>query len=239
MQDFFEQAERPVLAGWLPAEIVLELEPARLPPEDASPEAERRAVAGAVPKRQAEFLCGRIAARRALGRLGRPAEVLLPGPGRAPRWPEGVVGSISHGAGWCLAAVASARRFAGLGVDLEPDAPLDEELIRRVATPAERAVLPERIESRGRAAKRLFCAKESVYKAQHPGFGCFLGFQDVEIRFDGKSGSFRAALAAAARPEGLEAGGRARLDAALAAGTGAWRRSGPILLFGFHLAARD
>ncbi|MFF4689931.1 hypothetical protein [Streptomyces sp. NPDC001307] len=42
---------------------------------------------------------------------------------RAPRWPEGIVGSMTHCAGYHAAAVARGRSVAALGVDGEPHGP--------------------------------------------------------------------------------------------------------------------
>ena len=55
-------------------------------------------IARSAPKRQAEFLCGRIAAHEAMRRLGieywrAPIGI---GRSREPLWPHGVAGSISH-----------------------------------------------------------------------------------------------------------------------------------------------
>ena len=56
---------------------------------------------------------------------------------RAPVWPEGVVASLSHTAGLCLAVAARARDWRGLGVDLERALPLDPGLVPTIASPAE------------------------------------------------------------------------------------------------------
>jgi 4'-phosphopantetheinyl transferase EntD len=63
-----------------------------------------------------------------------------------------------------VAAVASTRAFAGLGIDVEPAIPLPPELVEALATPlgaGRNASIV--IESR-----LLFAAKEAIYKAQHP-----------------------------------------------------------------------
>src|SRR5262245_27478480 len=74
----------------------------------------------AVAKRQAEFACGRRCARRALAMLGIENFPLVPGPHRAPLWPSGVVGSITHCTDLCAAVVARAGRIQSLGLDAEP-----------------------------------------------------------------------------------------------------------------------
>lgn len=67
---------------------------------------EREKVAQAVESRQREFATVRYLARRALGRLGRPAAPILPNRRGAPQWPDGIVGSMTHCAGYRAAAVS-------------------------------------------------------------------------------------------------------------------------------------
>ena len=143
---------------------------------------------GAIAKRRREYLAGRVSARRALrdllgdaasgGEIGADDDDV-------PRWPEGVVGSISHGAGFGFAAVASADRYEGVGVDVE-----------RVVSPRQAGrlgarVLNEREMSLRRGAAGglteaemftlAFSAKESAYKALFPRHRRVLGFSDVEL----------------------------------------------------------
>ncbi|HWS28440.1 MAG TPA: 4'-phosphopantetheinyl transferase superfamily protein [Xanthomonadales bacterium] len=75
--------------------------------------------------RRREFLAGRLAAHAALAALGERGVV-----GRlqrAPVWPQGCSGSISHANGWAVAVAASARHWQALGIDLE--APIQPELV--------------------------------------------------------------------------------------------------------------
>src|SRR5690242_7832438 len=62
-------------------------------------------VKNAVEKRIAEFCAGRHCAREALRALGRTPGAIL-AEGRAPIWPDGVVGAITHCTGYCGAVVA-------------------------------------------------------------------------------------------------------------------------------------
>src|SRR5262249_41084450 len=64
------------------------------------------AVSRAVPSRRREFALGRWCARRALGGLGIAPQSIPVGEGRAPTWPHGVVGSITHCREFVAAAVA-------------------------------------------------------------------------------------------------------------------------------------
>src|SRR5262245_16310544 len=135
-------------------------------------------VARAVEKRRRDFALGRACARAALLRLGVPAGPIPVGDERGPVWPTGVVGSLSHCAGLAVAAVARRSEFAGLGIDVEPAAPVEEKLFSQIATEQERNWLETLGPGRGEAARRLFSAKESVYKCLHPLLGVFLGFHD-------------------------------------------------------------
>ncbi len=142
--------------------------------------AEESAVAKAVPTRRSEYAAVRACARIALRRLGVPVEAVPTGPGRAPVWPQGIVGSMTHCEGYRAAAVASAEDWSGLGIDAEVWAPLPPEVVEMVMSLSERsalgavdpAVCPDRV---------LFSAKESVYKVWYPMTSSWLGFEDVEV----------------------------------------------------------
>jgi 4'-phosphopantetheinyl transferase EntD len=55
-----------------------------------------KSLAKAVPKRKAEFLAGRVVARETMKLMALPLVDIPIGMNRAPHWPEGVAGSISH-----------------------------------------------------------------------------------------------------------------------------------------------
>lgn len=144
--------------------------------------AELSCVEHAVEKRRREFATGRHCARRALALLGIDDFPLLPDEDRVPVWPPGVVGSISHCAGFFGAAVARCGQTLGLGIDVERADPLDAGLVKRICTAREIARLARLSESAGVDwHKLLFSAKESVYKAYYPSTRSFLGFHDVDL----------------------------------------------------------
>jgi 4'-phosphopantetheinyl transferase EntD len=152
--------------------------------------AEWEAVAGAAKTRIEQYTAGRVCSRIALSRFGIAATTpILRGEDRAPIWPPGFVGSISHTDSWCAAAVARAEEARSIGIDLEPATPLKESLWRRVCTPKEREWLHE-LSAAGLTGKILFSAKEAVYKCQYPITNKFLGFHAVEVELG--DGSFRA-----------------------------------------------
>jgi 4'-phosphopantetheinyl transferase EntD len=163
-----------VVAEMLGDEAIRE---APLYPEEAA------IVARAVPKRRREFSAVRACARRAMEKLGVPPQPIVSGERGAPRWPDGLIGSMTHCDGYCAAALARAADLASLGIDAEPQGPLPEGVDESVLLPSER----ERL---GRLAaelpgvhwdRLLFSAKESVYKAWYPLTGKWLDFMEADI----------------------------------------------------------
>ncbi|MDR7124582.1 4'-phosphopantetheinyl transferase superfamily protein [Pseudotabrizicola sp. 4114] len=134
------------------------------------------ALPGAVPARLREFAAGRFAARMA---MGNQAQAIPQGADRAPVWPGGLVGSISHTRAACLAVVMSAARCRGIGVDLEADTPLEPELWEAILRPE------ERIGMTGAQAKSVFCAKEAAYKAQYAISRTLYGFDAMRVQMQG------------------------------------------------------
>lgn len=171
--------------------------------------AEAILVAEVTEKRRREFTGARACARLALARAGLVPAPILPGPSGAPRWPAGIVGSMTHCQGYRGAAVARADRFAAIGIDAEPHDILPAGVLAKVAREPEQTALAG---LRGRAPefcwdRILFSAKESVFKAWSPMTSRPLRFTEAEVDFD-RSGAFVARLLAA----GPVAAGR-RIDA--------------------------
>ncbi|MFE1320603.1 4'-phosphopantetheinyl transferase [Kitasatospora phosalacinea] len=156
--------------------------------------AEAASVRGATPRRRQEFANGRYCAHRALRRLGVPAAAVPAGDRGAPRWPDAVVGSITHCRGYTAAAVARRTDVVSLGIDAEPHRPLPEDVLEFVARPDERSRVRELLAARPGVHwdRLLFSAKESVYKTWYPVTGRFLGFQEAEVVIDPVAGTFRA-----------------------------------------------
>jgi 4'-phosphopantetheinyl transferase EntD len=171
-----------LLAGLVPAAAVA-VETFHDDPEAQLFPAEEALLARAVNKRRREFATGRACARRALTQLGVPPSPLLPGPDREPRWPIGIVGSITHCDGYRAAVVARSRDLLSVGIDAEPNGPLPEGVLDRVSLAAERAWLRAQSEREPAVhwARLLFCAKEAVYKTWFPLAHRWLGFEDAEI----------------------------------------------------------
>ncbi|MFF0018013.1 4'-phosphopantetheinyl transferase [Streptomyces sp. NPDC005374] len=157
---------------------------------------EQAVIANAADKRRREFATVRYCARRALTALGRTAEPLVPGQRRAPTWPQGIVGSMTHCDGYRAAAVARSADIASLGIDAEPHAPLPDGVLDVVALPREQYWVAEltRHAPSVHWDRLLFSAKESVYKTWFPLTGELLGFKEAELEIDPQGGGFRASL---------------------------------------------
>jgi 4'-phosphopantetheinyl transferase EntD len=157
---------------------------------------EEKIIAHAVESRRRQYAAVRSCARACLARLGYARVPILPGIGGAPTWPAGVLGSMTHCAGYAAAAVGPLSRISAIGIDAEPDAPLPEGVLDLVATPAERDRLAvTQLEPDSPNWDRLlFSAKEAVYKAWFPLTGEWLDHEEVEILFDPQDGTFAALL---------------------------------------------
>lgn len=156
---------------------------------------ERGLVGRAIEKRAREIVAGRALARRAFERLGIRDAPLLRGEDRAPIWPAGIVGSLSHTRGLCAVVAARAGELRGLGIDLEGGRELPERLLSLVCTPGELEEIGSLASGeRARRGRLVFSAKESVYKCQYPLARRWLGFRDVALEIDPSAERFRARL---------------------------------------------
>jgi enterobactin synthetase component D / holo-[acyl-carrier protein] synthase len=150
----------------------------------------------AVEKRRNEFTTGRLCAHQALAGLGVTPVPILPGKRRAPIWPSGVVGSITHCAGYRAAAVGFDRDVISVGIDAEPNEQLPSGVHRLIVLDDERAWLDEllRPDEAGKAPvwwdRLLFSAKESIFKAWYPLTGRELDFLEAALSVDPDAGGF-------------------------------------------------
>jgi 4'-phosphopantetheinyl transferase EntD len=172
--------------------------------------AEAGPVARAVPARRAEFATGRACARGALARLGLPPRPIPSGRRGEPHWPRGVVGSITHCAGYRGAVLARTSQIVTIGIDAEPNAALPAGVLGAISLPQERAWV-ERFaaaEPDVHWDRLLACAKEAVYKAWFPLAHRWLDFEDAAVTVEPGRGRFTAALRVAGpRFQGRELSG--------------------------------
>ena len=177
---------RIVLASLLPPAVVV-VETRR---SDVAPpllEEEQRFVRHATAARRREFAVGRACARAALRRLGYRGQAIPADDDRAPVWPDGLIGSITHCAGFTAAAVARRVDLTMLGIDAERAGRLDDDVAEHVAGDEERGRANDELGID--AGVVLFSAKEAVYKAWYPVTRRWLDFDAVTLSID-RSGTF-------------------------------------------------
>jgi 4'-phosphopantetheinyl transferase EntD len=189
---------RDALRAILPASVSVATSRTNIADVPLFPE-EAAAVERAVEQRRREFATGRACARAALEQLGLSRQPIPTGSRGEPRWPAGIVGSITHCDGFRACAVARQTDLLTIGIDAEPHRPLPDRILADVAFGDELAL----VQRLGDAAPRvhwdrvLFSAKESVYKAWFTLTGRQLGFEDAALAIDALEGTFAACL----RPE--------------------------------------
>lgn len=137
----------------------------------------------AVPKRVAEYLAGRLCAQQALLQLGIRDVQTGSGKNRAPLWPAGVHGTITHSHDLAMAMVARSDSCLGIGVDIEHFlTPQQEfELQGTVLHPLELlqfAALKHQIQC---PLTLIFSAKESIFKALYPLVNQYFDFKAVAL----------------------------------------------------------
>jgi len=147
---------------------------------------EKPLTAGFMKERLQTFAAGRFCARHAMQLMGLPDAPILVGKDRAPVWPKGVAGSISHTQGLAGAMVSSLSHYPSIGLDIERRGvvhrnlwhllfdELEQQQILRAEIPDDQATL-------------YFSLKEAYYKMQYPLTGMFLDFKDVRVE-DGPNG---------------------------------------------------
>jgi len=184
-----------VIGDILPRQVVVEEAFEDLPDVMLFP-AEQAVIANAVAKRRQEFATVRACARAALARLGVPPAPIVPGVRGAPQWPPGVVGSMTHCAGYRASAVARERDVLTIGVDAEPHDKLPHGVLEAVTSRDEQLRVAALAAERPEVCwdRMLFSAKESVYKAWFPLTQRWLGFEDAIVDVDGAAQTFTARL---------------------------------------------
>ena len=195
-------SQRGIAAQLLGRDVVaVEARPSLSFLSDLYPE-ELAMVERAIDKRKAEFSTARALARQALAELGVAAQSLCPYKDRSPRWPAGIVGSITHTASFCAVAVARASQVKGIGLDAEMGGALKTTRRSMICCDSElRWIEAHPPAVHGQLAKLVFSAKEAFYKCQYPLTKTFLEFRDVELQFDEANGEFHVQAVRGIDPE--------------------------------------
>lgn len=181
---------------------------------------------GRTPRRRDEFSSGRYCARRAMAARGMPEGPVSIGADRAPVWPSGMKGSLTHSRQLVGAAVSES--LLGLGIDLEHFGRLSRRAAERILTAAE----IQELDADGEVgflhrATILFSAKEAVYKAIYPMAGLYVGYREVQITLRPKHSEFLASYV-----------GRNDLNKPLEGGLGHWGLIEEAVLTRFEIGER-
>ena len=132
----------------------------------------------AVPKRRSEYLAGRLCAALALRAAGQPVHVGRNG--RAPVWPPGVAGSISHSDSRAIAVVSLTHRAVGVDCETVMSDALAQKLRGEVFTAVEARLCPPTLPF-ANFVTLVFSAKEAVYKALSAQLDTMPAFLDVVL----------------------------------------------------------
>jgi enterobactin synthetase component D len=147
-------------------------------------------IQGALTKRKAEFLAGRLVAQAACASYLFTSAVppIAIGLLRAPKWPSGVNGSITHcylpsGTGVAMACCCSDRELLGIDAELIFSLQQAEDLAEQFTDQAERSVI---LSAQDHliypvALTAVFSAKESFFKAVAPVLGFYFDFDAVKL----------------------------------------------------------
>ena len=167
--------------------------------EQLTPEERLSFPGGLSLSRAAEFATGRTCAHAALYRLTGRMHSVRRAPTREPIWPSGVVGSITHCAGYYAAAVGLRTHWSAIGIDAEANAPLPEGVLSLIATENERKHLARLEQTRSSDTKvhydrLLFSVKECVYKAWYPLIRTPLEYSQVSVFLDSFEHTYRVAI---------------------------------------------
>jgi 4'-phosphopantetheinyl transferase EntD len=193
-------------------------------PVELFPEEEAQ-LGNAVPKRRFEFGTVRACAREAMRVLDVAPAAILPGPKREPLWPDGIVGSLTHCAGYRAAALARTSDFETIGIDAEPHLPAPDGVLGAIAIPAELGRMAGLKAEDPKICwdRLLFSAKETTYKAWFPVTRRWLGFEDADITLDA-DGTFHSRILLP--------------DSPIAGFDGRWLVQGDLLLTAIAVPAR-
>lgn len=139
-------------------------------------------IARAQAKRRADFLAGRLLARHALTEFGAPASDLPIGADRAPVWPVGLNGSISHSGHTCAVLVARDDHLCGVDCEGMLGGSALDAVLKQCLSPGERDWTQQQSRHPAALATSLvFSAKESIFKALAPRVQQFFGFECAEV----------------------------------------------------------
>lgn len=132
----------------------------------------------AVPKRRSEYLAGRLCAALALRAAGQAVHVGRNG--RAPVWPAGVAGSISHSDSRAIAVVSLVHRAVGVDCETVMADDLAQKLRGEIIGNAEAQLCPPNLPFAS-FLTLVFSAKEALFKALYAHSDTIPAFLDIVL----------------------------------------------------------
>ncbi|AZZ36355.1 hypothetical protein CIK05_05970 [Bdellovibrio sp. qaytius] len=132
----------------------------------------------AVLKRRYEFFAGRVCAALAYKKLTQKKLLELQiNEDRSPKWPHGIVGSISHNEKYVVAELSSKAK--GLGIDLATLGSVEKNLQESICNKDD--VTQINGISSEHFLTYIFSFKESLFKAVYPLVNEFFDFQSASV----------------------------------------------------------
>ncbi|NRD71984.1 4'-phosphopantetheinyl transferase superfamily protein [Shewanella sp. VB17] len=140
-------------------------------------------ISGSVIKRQAEFLAGRFCAAQALLIKSATNTHISIGKNRAPVWPIGFIGSITHSRNIAMAAVARVDEYQYVGLDVEDmmSAELALSISASIIQDKEFDLLHNSGLDFSLGLTIAFSMKEALFKALYPSVGEYFDFHAAEL----------------------------------------------------------
>lgn len=139
---------------------------------------------GAVKKRQAEYVAGRYLAKRCLSALGSTESDVGISQHRAPLWPKGMIGSISHSSNKAICVLSQCDLpEQGIGIDIEQclTDSTATSIKNTIINEAEQALITKHDIDFSTGLTVVFSAKESLFKALFPQVRAYFDFLDAEV----------------------------------------------------------
>ena len=141
-----------------------------------------------------QHVATRMVASQLLAAQGATDTSVLTGSDRAPRWPRGFIGSVTHTTRFAAAAVLPQSTARSVGIDAERELSADQQaLVRRYC------LVNDELDALHRAASTLsetqaltlcFSAKEAVFKCLYPLVKHYFDFTCVRIVANDKRENF-------------------------------------------------
>lgn len=137
----------------------------------------------AVAKRKAEFLAGRYCCKKALSYFNIEDFEVKVGQHRAPQWPLGLKGAITHNSHHAMVALTQEENTLGIGIDIESIMSIKtmKDIKNSILRDTEQSLLNVPEVSEMVACSLIFSVKESFFKAAYPSTGYYFDFDAINI----------------------------------------------------------